>query len=185
LPIEREDFGQGHSCALFDFAIELDEWDAEFLAKPGTERRFAGATQTDQRNSHSADFFFVTEVAHQPEGNVFEAVRRNTFKKALNQSLLDRLFGFGRKELDEGDIEGGDNAPEEDDRDVSFACFQLREMALGDIRFVRDHLASHAPAIANLAHARSEKKKKGALGSRGDCGVDGLGIGVCWHLGRG
>src|ERR1700732_2925983 len=182
LTVHRENFGQGHSCALFDFAIKLDERNVELLAKPGTERRLACATKSDQRDTHSTHFFLVTEVAHQPEGNVFEAVRGDTFEETLNQALFDRLFRFRRKQFDKGNVQSGGDAPEQDDGDVSFSRLELREMALGNVRFVRDHLAAHAAAIANFPHARAQKKKEIAFRSGSDRRVvGGLGIGVYWH----
>jgi hypothetical protein len=65
-------------------------------------------------------------------------------------------------------LQGGGNPPEENNGNVSLAGFELGEVALGNIGLVRNHLAGHFAAIAELPDAIAKEAQKVCLGgSRG------------------
>jgi hypothetical protein len=111
----------------------------------------------------------VAEIAHQAKGHLLQAVRRETFEKALNQSFFNRLFDFWGEEFRQSHLEGSSDSLEEHDRNVAFADFELREMAFGDIRFSRCGAASESTPVAEFAHALAKSEQK--LIFAGRCGA--------------
>src|SRR5882762_4153060 len=92
LPVKREYFSEGHSCILLDLTIQLNEGDPRLKRQFGSQRRLAGSAKPNQRDALPAQLFSRTEVPHQAEYHIFEAMIGEAFEESLDQPLFGRLF---------------------------------------------------------------------------------------------
>src|SRR5437764_7125784 len=92
LTVEREHFAQADAGVALDLAIELDERPAQIFRQRVAEGRLTCAAQSYQRQTSLACGRLRSDVAHQPEHDVFELALRQLVEKAPDQSLLDRTF---------------------------------------------------------------------------------------------
>ena len=164
LAVEQEDLGQADARLALDLAVELDERLAQFGGERASERGLAGAAQADERDALAPRRGFLAVVAHQPEDDVLEPVRRQAVEEAADQPLFDRALAR-IDELGERHREGARDAAEQEHRRVAFAGFELREIALGDAGALRHRLAREPPPFARLPHLSAERRQeRGVLG---------------------
>ena len=99
----------------------------------------------------AAQRLVVAEVAHQPEHDVLEAMLGQPLKEAPDEPVLDRAFAVV-EQFGERHAERARDAAQQEDRRIALAGFELREVALGDARLLRQDLAGDAAALAGFAH---------------------------------
>jgi hypothetical protein len=90
LAVEQEYLGQADARFPLDLAVELDEGSASSAAKCISQRALASAAQSDEREPLAARRGFFAVVAHKPEHDVFETVRRQPIQKPADEAFLDR-----------------------------------------------------------------------------------------------
>src|SRR5260370_24255892 len=89
LPVKREYFSEGHSRIFLDLTIQLNEGDPSLRRQFGSQRGLAGSAQPNQRDALPAQLFSWTEVPHQPEHHILQAM----ICEAIPQPLHQLLFG--------------------------------------------------------------------------------------------
>ena len=157
-----EDFAQRGAAALLDLAVEFDERHAERSRQQAAERRFAAAAQADQRDAplrKSSDG--CAEMLQQQLARLRERRRRQPLEELRQQHQVERRFGAVMHQLRDRQADGARDAPQQHDRAIAVAGFELRQIALRHSRVLGQRLARHAALIAQRAHALAEPAQIG------------------------
>jgi hypothetical protein len=160
LAVQGENLSERHSRIFFDFVIELDEGEVAVIRKLASERGLAGATQADQSDARQTRVLFRAEIAHQPSGRFFETMAGQSLEETKYILLFHRRRLAGSEQLLERDVQDIGDAPEQQNGNVAFPRFQLREVALGNVGCLSKHFAGHATAVAKIANARAKKEQE-------------------------
>src|SRR2546429_7269977 len=97
LSIERKYFSEGHSRLPLNFAVQLDEGDAQLQCQFRSQSRFAGSSQPNQGDTLAARALPWAEVAHQAKDHIRKAMIRESFKESPDHLFFGGLFRFRRK----------------------------------------------------------------------------------------
>ena len=95
----------------------------------------------------------------------YEHARGQPFEKLRQQHQIQRGFDTVMNQLRHRKPNGARNPSQEDDRDISLPCLQLREVALRHFRMCGQCLARHAALIAQHADPLAELAEIGVAGA--------------------
>src|ERR1700682_2512139 len=166
LPVKREYFSERHSRILLDLTVQFNEGNLYLNRQFGSQSGLAGSAKPNQRDALPAQLFSRTEVPHQPEHHIFEAMIGEAFEESLDHLFFGRLFHLRGEQLDKRNVESGGNPPQQYDRDVSFARLELRKMTFRHVRFARHQLAGHPAEVAYLANSLAKEEEEIPVGNR-------------------
>ena len=85
-----------------------------------------------------------------------EPVQRQTPQKFENKPQLGRFARLVTKNPDDGQVQRLADPPQQLDRNIALAAFELSEVALRQARIPRQDLARHATPRAFLTHPFAE-----------------------------
>jgi len=128
---------------------------SNFFAEQLTDSRLAGATQPDKRDPlmSSVHILLDTELLLQELARLSQLSRIESLQKFDGMRQFGRPAVAPRKHGFEGHPERLRNLPQDQDRRVAGATFQLCEKALGNPGMPRKHLPRHAPPCASCAYS--------------------------------
>ena len=158
-----EQFAERHAALALDLAVELDEGRFELGRQQPAERRFAAAAQADQGDAASPHRGRrPAEAPAQELACLGDFVRRQAVDQLHHHEALDRAIGTIIDELGQRHAQRLGDAAQQHDRAVAGAPLELRQVALGHVRMLRQRLSRHAAPGAQDAHALAQPGEIGA-----------------------
>ena len=156
-----DEIGNAGAVILLDQPVELDERPAQMLRQHAAERRLAGAAQADQRDAPRA----VGAARPRQAGLDIFGKRRQFTLRHLRQQIEDGAERRGaragfRQQRGTGQVERLRDGAQHADGRIADAAFDLRQVALGSLRGLRQLPPRHAAlgAVApDLAPDRGEE----------------------------
>jgi hypothetical protein len=170
-PGDLDQIRDARAVILLDQAIELDERTAEMLGKARPERRLAGAAQADQRNPPRTVGRSVPLGAPLDQlGDGREIGDRKTAQQVENVGHRRAAPVGAWDELDGRHVERLGDRLQYDHRRVALPALDLRQVALGRTRIVRQLAPRRAALGAREPHQPAD-------GSRECLLIEALGLG--------
>jgi hypothetical protein len=123
-----------------------------------SERRFACAAQTDESDAPAPCLQIdAAEVLHQQTARLGQFGRGKTAKKLGRVHQVNRRFGAFEDQRLDWNVERPGNLPQQQNRDVALAGFELRQISLRDAGIARQQLAGHATPRPGFAHTLADQ----------------------------
>ena len=160
-----DQIGNAGAVILLDQPVELDERPAEMLRQHPAERRLAGAAQADQRDAPRA----VGAARPRHAGLDLLGERRQFALRHLRQQIENGAERRGararfRQQRGTRQIERLRDGAQHADRRIADAAFDLRQIALGGLRGLRQLPARHAALGAIAPHLAPDRREEHGYG---------------------
>lgn len=141
-----------------DLLVQIHLRPGEARGEPLGERGLARAAQADQRDAVQAVVARLgfAEQLRERDARRFELRGRSAVQQVADQQPVGRVGGLVAQQLGQRAVERQGDLAQDQDRRVAMPGFEVGEVALGDIRGLRQHLARHAAPRAQPPHALAE-----------------------------
>jgi hypothetical protein len=162
LPVHREDAAERGAELVLDLLVQFVERNAQPLREPGAQRGLARAAQAHQRNATRTLAARLAEALLQLQRRLVALLGTQAAQQLERRDDL-RIEGPIADQLLQRAAERLGDAPDQQDRDVSVTRLELREVAFGESRQLRQALSRQVRFVTTFAHAATERLEECVL----------------------
>ena len=163
LAVERDNLGDREAVLRLHFLVQLDEIPADLPGENFSERGFAGAAQSDQRDAGEGSAVRGRAMAGERVLCLGD-LRGGRLAQEIADHRPVRCGIGGRDQVFQMRAHRVRHAPQQHDGHIALAAFELRNVALRNTGHLCKHLARHAAQRAHRTYALAELVEKAGFG---------------------